>query len=507
MKPIRKLGILSLVLASTVLMSSCSTAFSIIRELEKLSSIQESASNNTSESHFIFNTTSTKQTTTTTATTSTQELSTTTVSASNTTTQEVSTSTEVTTNTEATTNPVTTTTVATDPNMITPNQEDIVVGLDYSKHQVPAAKIEDGRSVESDEQHLYWRTLWTGLELDIANLIYKALLEGKTSVDLAPAMAGTKFPDDPIGRIISPIVYTVKDGDPRFFYYVQEFTYEYTYINHGNETWSFPSYVLQFTIKDEYNSQDKVNKAWQAMNNQVWEWAREINQVSDNLLERYALAHRKINQNAYYDEAKNHVVNNPYDAIMNNKTMCVGYALSFQMLANRLGGNAISVYGYAEPENYEGDYHNWNMVKLGDAWYHLDATWDDTSYAGSSYEHDPNALPLHTYFMRGTNKITTHEVYTVKIPNADKDIPGFRKSVSNNTEMVDEIANFFKSVVPDKNKSIGFYLDINYPLTQEQSRELIQEGFKKSGVSYGASWHYTLDLGIFSMQLFPHPGA
>lgn len=60
----------------------------------------------------------------------------------------------------------------------------------------------------------------------------------------------------------------------------------------------------------------------------------------------------------------------PYGALVEQKAVCQGYALAFQLFMNRLNINSIFV-------SSEAMNHAWNMVQIDGEWYHVDATWDD----------------------------------------------------------------------------------------------------------------------------------
>ncbi len=57
-----------------------------------------------------------------------------------------------------------------------------------------------------------------------------------------------------------------------------------------------------------------------------------------------------------------------YGALVNHSAVCNGYGLAFLYLMQKLG---IDAYYVAN------DYHGWNLVKLGNNYYHVDCTWDD----------------------------------------------------------------------------------------------------------------------------------
>ena len=60
-----------------------------------------------------------------------------------------------------------------------------------------------------------------------------------------------------------------------------------------------------------------------------------------------------------------------YDAFVNGKTVCTGYALLFQKFMDQMG---IPCY------IAKGNNHAWNIVCVDGAWYHIDCTNDDTRY-------------------------------------------------------------------------------------------------------------------------------
>lgn len=68
-----------------------------------------------------------------------------------------------------------------------------------------------------------------------------------------------------------------------------------------------------------------------------------------------------------------------YSAMVNKKSVCAGYARALQYLMQRLGIPCYYCTGYA------GEDHAWNIVKLGDSYYNVDVTWDDTP--GGEYDY------------------------------------------------------------------------------------------------------------------------
>lgn len=65
-----------------------------------------------------------------------------------------------------------------------------------------------------------------------------------------------------------------------------------------------------------------------------------------------------------------------YSAMVNGQTVCAGYARAFQYIMTKLGIPCYFVGGTA------GESHAWNIVKLGDEYYNVDLTWDDSDNGG-----------------------------------------------------------------------------------------------------------------------------
>ncbi len=71
-----------------------------------------------------------------------------------------------------------------------------------------------------------------------------------------------------------------------------------------------------------------------------------------------------------------------YDALMDGKTVCAGYAAIMEILCRNAGIPCAYVVGHAMDETYKWEYnfrrkHAWNIVKLNNRWYMTDVTWMD----------------------------------------------------------------------------------------------------------------------------------
>ncbi|MBR3756638.1 MAG: hypothetical protein IKK48_05955, partial [Firmicutes bacterium] len=85
-----------------------------------------------------------------------------------------------------------------------------------------------------------------------------------------------------------------------------------------------------------------------------------------------------------------------YAALMHGTSVCQGYANLFYRLAKEAGLSARIVRGW---QTSTGGAHAWNIVKLGDQYYNLDATWD-TVYAEAGYDY--------AFFLKGWDAFEDH---------------------------------------------------------------------------------------------------
>lgn len=61
-----------------------------------------------------------------------------------------------------------------------------------------------------------------------------------------------------------------------------------------------------------------------------------------------------------------------YGALVEKKAVCNGYAQAMKLLCDLTGVECEMISGTADGEN-----HAWNLIKIGEGWYHVDTTWDD----------------------------------------------------------------------------------------------------------------------------------
>ena len=89
-----------------------------------------------------------------------------------------------------------------------------------------------------------------------------------------------------------------------------------------------------------------------------------------------------------------------YAALLNKTSVCQGYAALFYRMACEYGIDARMISGKSLNNIGQKENHGWNIVKLGDKYYNLDATWDST------WDSDKTT---HDFFLKSNDSFENHE--------------------------------------------------------------------------------------------------
>jgi hypothetical protein len=157
------------------------------------------------------------------------------------------------------------------------------------------------------------------------------------------------------------------DGEFQVFYY-----------NDGHYEWTIPLKVSYYTTMDQETLVDKkVDTILQDL---------KIHETADTY-EKIEKIYRYVCDNVTYDyknldDESYHLKKTAYAALYNGTAVCQGYTnLIYRLLLEAgIDNRIITGVGYnSGTGKYEA--HSWNIVKLGDVYYNLDATWDSSNYA------------------------------------------------------------------------------------------------------------------------------
>jgi len=165
--------------------------------------------------------------------------------------------------------------------------------------------------------------------------------------------------------------------------------------------------------------------------------------------EKVKAVHDYIVLNSKYD--KSEIYYSDYDLLTKGTSVCNGYALLTYNMLSRLNIPVSLVYGTAG-----GEAHIWNMVKLGDYWFHLDVTWDDPVS-------DRDAL-FYTYYMLAEKEISKDHTLDegLKVPRSTKNYYDYLKELSYDVLLVETGLDMY-----DEENSVKDETELNNLLTSK----------------------------------------
>ncbi|MEL7649172.1 MAG: stalk domain-containing protein [Sedimentibacter sp.] len=165
------------------------------------------------------------------------------------------------------------------------------------------------------------------------------------------------------------------------------------YVNSNIQSakWTVTKYARSSSISLEVHYIITESKRLEA-DREIEEILSAIIKPDMNDHEKVKAVHDYIVKSGRYDESLQYY--SDYDLLFEGTSVCNGYALLTYNMLESLGIPVKLVSGTVNGSQA----HIWNMVKLGDYWFHLDATWDDPlpDTGGISY----------SYYMLTDNEIS-----------------------------------------------------------------------------------------------------
>ncbi len=118
----------------------------------------------------------------------------------------------------------------------------------------------------------------------------------------------------------------------------------------------------------------------------------KLKYLHDTIVKKVEYNHEEyVEQEAFTQSA--------YSVFCKDLTVCAGYAQALSMVCNGAGIDAIAVSGTG---------HRWNMVKINDSWYNVDATWADKGGDNVSYKYYGRSSAV--YADDYSSNVTSHTV-------------------------------------------------------------------------------------------------
>lgn len=109
----------------------------------------------------------------------------------------------------------------------------------------------------------------------------------------------------------------------------------------------------------------------------------------------------------YTSDTSNPMVFTAYGALVDGKALCEGYSRAMQLLLHQFSIPCTTVTGLAD-----GIGHMWNLVKLGENWYNLDVTWNDSSETVSHeyFNLSDSQISLDHTFAKNADELTADKI-------------------------------------------------------------------------------------------------
>ncbi|MGE7912596.1 transglutaminase domain-containing protein [Lysinibacillus xylanilyticus] len=143
----------------------------------------------------------------------------------------------------------------------------------------------------------------------------------------------------------------------------------YIYANISSFKWKYNGYANNIVIRFEFTyhiSQEEEAFVEQTLTNII----APMHGLSE--LQKLQAAHDFIVLSAEYSKETEGSQYSPYTLLTENKGVCQAYALVLYRMLEKLGFEVQYVPGKVGEQ-----LHAWVLVKLNNAWYHIDVTWDD----------------------------------------------------------------------------------------------------------------------------------
>ncbi len=160
---------------------------------------------------------------------------------------------------------------------------------------------------------------------------------------------------------IKKILYAIQNDRPDIFWLANTFSYSHF----ENKTTLKLNSIL--SAEDQKDARGKLKNKVESILGKVPKNASDF--------ETELLLHDYVVDNCKYEKItanhKNHKVYTAYGCLVEGSAVCEGYSKAMQILLCNAGIKCRTVTGARGNEP-----HMWNIVRIGNAWYHLDATWD-----------------------------------------------------------------------------------------------------------------------------------
>ncbi len=339
-------------------------------------------------------------------------------------------------------------------------------------------------------------------DLSVTSLIQASLDNYSHQAVLDSAFSGYEFAESQSDELIAHIYKLYEQffrENPQYYWLDGSARITYSILQTDQPTFSAMTLEMGFGSGFSTASAETLQARQQDLLNEAGRIAQEAEKFNEPW-QKLLFIHDTLISNIVYDTTLNQDTNNAASALLEHKTLCQGYAQSFQLIAQDLGFKVMLISGLADNVD-----HAWNLVWLDGQPYHVDLTHDDPVPDGGSA--DP---VTHVHFLRSDAMMQQTHIWTVEdYPAASVDGAQFYRLqglvAASRDELESWIGDFVeKANLEDNEAELLELLYSGSDLPGQSTIEdiLVQQLRQKSGVR-SIVYRASIDKNVISLELLP----
>lgn len=304
-------------------------------------------------------------------------------------------------------------------------------------------------------------------------------------------------------EMVEQVHNSILSDHPELFYLSRSYHYRYSKEN--------PALMLSYEPKYLMTAQEAQTKtaAVDAVLNPVLD---NIRNTAKSGYEMEVMAHDWIIRTMDYDNSisnmnTDHPVQTVYGGVLNRKSNCMGYSYTMKYMMDKLGIPSMVLVGDGTSDKGT-EKHQWNMVQVNGAWYHVDVCWDDPVYTDSTARDISGDTVFHGYLnatdgqMVGTHTPKNTEYGLPAPPVTPHDSTAVSWYVRNGLNM--GIPNDFKNLLVNRFPAmmnnhekiqVQFTSKAVLDETIRNMGSIMQEAGNASGWTGGYKYYYLIGSG------------
>jgi hypothetical protein len=150
---------------------------------------------------------------------------------------------------------------------------------------------------------------------------------------------------------------------------------------------SYSKYDYYLTISYQFKYYTTYSQE-QTLNRDVSKYVSNNINMNDSNFKKITTIYNYISKNVKYNKNVGDIKYSAYSAYENKAAICQGYSTLLYKMLKEAGVDDVRII--------RSKTHSWNIVQIGNKYYHLDTTWEATSSKKGNYN----------YFLKGSNEIS-----------------------------------------------------------------------------------------------------